>query len=102
MLILLLISAIIGANAQKTYYVDVTNGNDNYYGLNPSANSTVTATYKNITNLANSDISDIQIYPDPVTNILNILYNETGIITIYDMNGILLIKKSNIKQSTSN
>ncbi len=53
----------------------------------PSSNITITAAYKNAENKIDNDILEIDLYPNPVIDVLNI--NRQGTVSIYDLKGVL-------------
>jgi hypothetical protein len=57
----------------------------------PSANITITATYKKSIGLNDNDISEIEFYPNPVYDVINI--NQAGTVSICDFKGIIKIQK---------
>jgi hypothetical protein len=58
-----------------------------------SANATITATYKDVIDLSDNENSNIDFYPNPVKDILNIRLNENAVLSVYDLNGVLQIQK---------
>jgi hypothetical protein len=62
----------------------------------PAANTSITATFKDITSAKDELNDEVSIYPNPVTNSLNIDCRQALRISIFDLNGRLMLEENHV------